>query len=85
MGVDGNFERLEEEVNRLLQVLEELRRENEALRSQVEDLQSQSRELRVDADRLAHLESEHQKAIDDRQEVKNRLQRILARLQEIPL
>ena len=75
MGVDGNFERLEDEVNRLLQVLEEQRRENETLRGQVEDLQSQGRKLQAETDRYARLESEYQKAMDDRQEVKGRLGR----------
>ena len=85
MGVDGNFERLEDEVNRLLQVLEEQRRENEALRQQVEDLQSQGRKLQAESERYNRLEGEYKKAMDDRQGVKERLERILARLQEIPL
>lgn len=85
MGVDGNFERLEDEVNRLLQVLEEQRRENETLRGQIEDLQSRDRKFQAETDRYAQLEGEYKQAMDDRQEVKKRLERILARLQEIPL
>ena len=85
MSVDGNFERLESEVNRLLDVLEQQRQENETLREQVGDLQTQDRQLKAEADRYARLEGEYKQAMDDRQEAKARLERILARLQEIPL
>ncbi len=61
MGVDGNFEGLEDEGNRLLQVLEEQRRENEALRQQVEDLQSQGRKLQAESERYTRLEANTKK------------------------
>ena len=46
MGVDGNFQRLEDEVIRLLDILEQLRQENAALKGRVgsQEAQQEARE-----------------------------------------
>ncbi len=85
MGVDGNFERLEEEVNRLLEVLDDLRRENASLRSRIDGLEAQRVEFQTLAQRLSNLEREYERAIEGREEVKQRVERVLSRLEEAPL
>ena len=45
MGIDGNFERLEGEVERLLEVLEQLRQENKTLQARIEAETSRSEEI----------------------------------------
>ena len=84
MGVDGNFQRLEDEVNRLLDLLEELRQENAALRSRIDSLETQNGELGELRERLGQLERESQEEAEKRAEVRVRIQRILSRLDEIP-
>jgi small-conductance mechanosensitive channel len=84
MGVDGNFQRLEDEVSRLLDVLEELRQENAALRGRVDSLTAQEAELLKLKERLGQMEGEAREEAAKRQEMRARIQRILSRLDEIP-
>ena len=85
VGVDGNFERLEEEVNRLLEVLDDLRRENTALQSRIDGLEAKNGELQTIAQRLSNLEIEYGRELEGRQQVKQRVERVLSRLEEGPL
>ena len=84
MGVDGNFQRLEEEVGRLLDVLEELRQENAALKSRADSLEGHEDELHKLKERLEQLEGEAREEAARRKEMRARIQRILSRLDEIP-
>ncbi len=84
MGVDGNFQKLEDEVNRLLEILEELRQENARLQTRVDALESQSGDRETLTRRLAEMEEEARLEAGRRGEVRARLERILGRLDEIP-
>ena len=83
MGVDGNFQRLESEVDRLLGVLEQFRQENEMLRAQVEAgelLKVENEEL---TGRLVKADEENRQATQDREQVRGKIQEILARLEQV--
>ena len=84
MGVDGNFQKLEDEVNRLLEILEELRQENARLQNRVDALESQNGDLEALNKRLAEMAEEARAEAGRRAEVRARLERILGRLDEIP-
>lgn len=62
MGVDGNFKRLEDEVNRLLEVLEKLRQENARQVEESASLREHNATLRQEntalKDRVEALEAE---------------------------
>ena len=55
MGVGGNFQRLEDEVGRLLDILEELRQENTSLKTRVDGLDAQEEEIRKLKERLSQM------------------------------
>ena len=83
MGVDGNFQRLESEVDRLLGLLEQFRQENEMLRAQVEAgelLKVENEEL---TGRLVKADEENRQATEDREQVRGKIQEILARLEQV--
>ena len=83
MGVDGNFQRLESEVDRLLGVLEQFRQENEMLRAQVEAgelLKVENEEL---TGRLVKADEENRQATQDREQARGKIQEILARLEQV--
>ena len=84
MGVDGNFQKLEDEVNRLLEILEELRRENASLHNRIDALESQNGDRETLTRRLAEMEKEARMEAGRRGKVRARLERILGRLDEIP-
>ena len=56
MGVDGNFQRLEDEVIRLLDILEQLRQENAALKGRVASQEAQQEEIRKLKEQLGQME-----------------------------
>ncbi len=85
MAVDSNFERLEEKLNRFVEVLAQFQQENAALKGQIEQLQSESVQLRSDNERLQRLESEFQQGVDGREEVKGRIENLLAKLDAVNL
>ena len=80
MAVDSNFERLEQEVNRLVEVLGRLRQENAELKSRVDTLTAESEQLRNDNARLQQIENEYQEASQNREVVKDRIENLLAKL-----
>ena len=84
-GVDGNFQRLEEEVNRLLEVLEQFRSENSTLRERTAALESGRQEVDRLRTRLAQLEEEQRQTAERNQLVKGRLGQILSRLEAADL
>ena len=83
MGVDGNFRRLESEVDRLLGVLEQFRQENETLRAQVEAGELLKVEIEELKARLAKSDEENHQATVDREQVREKIQEILARLEQV--
>lgn len=84
-GVDGNFRRLEEEVNRLLEVLEQLRGENTSLRERIATLESSQQDLEAVRERLASAEEERRLTTERNQQAKDRLASILDRLEQAEL
>ena len=85
MGVDGNFRRLESEVDRLLGVLEQFRQENETLRAQVEAGESLKVEIEELKSRIVRADEENRQATEDREQVREKIQEILARLEQVAI
>ena len=83
MGVDGNFRRLESEVDRLLGVLEQFRQKNETLRAQVEAGELLKVEIEELKARIAKADEENRQATADREQGRGKLQEILARLEQV--
>jgi len=85
MAVDSNFERLEQEVNRLVDILGKLRQENAELKSRAETLAADNEQLKSDNARLRQIEADHQEADLIREETKTRIETILAKLDAVEL
>ena len=83
--VDGNFKRLEEEVNRLLEVLEQLRDENATLRERIVGLEAAQQELETLRGRVTGVEEQHRQSEARDGEVRDRLEKLLSRLDEAAL
>ena len=56
MAMDSNFERLEQEVNRLVGVLNRLRQENADLKGQVGELEQKNQQGQSEIERLQQVE-----------------------------
>ena len=80
MAVDSTFARLEEEVNRLLELLGRLKQDNADLQAQLEGLRTENEECKSLGQRLQHTEQE---ALKSREEVKSRIESLLNRLDAI--
>ena len=85
MGVDGNFKRLEDEVERLIGVLERLKNENDSLMARVKILEAEGAEVTELRRRLAEADSKYTRAAEEREEAKVKIEAILSRLDQIPL
>lgn len=83
MAVDSNFERLEQEVNRLVEVLERLRRENATKNEEIQSLSSQNEALKSNIARLETALTESEDAEKVREEVKSRIAGILQKLDAV--
>ena len=85
MDVNQNFERLEQEVIRLMEVLEKLRKEN---LEQKERIQSLERDIGItcaENERLKPIETEHEESNRGKEEIKGRIENILSRLDGLNL
>ena len=80
MAVDSTFARLEEEVNRLLDLLGRLKQDNAELQAQIEGLRAEHEEFKGLSQRLQQTEQE---ALKSREEVKSRIGSLLNRLDAI--
>ena len=80
MAVDSTFARLEEEVNRLLELLGRLKQDNTELQQQLEQLQAENNDLKGLSQRLQQAE---QDAVKNREEVKSRIEGLLSRLDAV--
>ncbi len=85
MDVDSNFERLEQEVNRLVEVLGTLRQENADLKERVQGLEGEISIVSAENERLKKIESEHQESSRNKEEIKGRIEGILSRLDGLDL
>ncbi|MFT5089612.1 MAG: chromosome segregation ATPase [Candidatus Latescibacterota bacterium] len=85
MAMDSNFERLEQEVNRLVEVLNNLREENTDLKGQIQGFEEQAQQARGEIGRLQQVESEFKDANQTRDEVRGRVESLLTRLDGLEL
>jgi chromosome segregation ATPase len=85
MAMDSNFERLEQEVNRLVEVLNSLREENSTLKGQIRDFEEQAQQARGEIGRLQQVESEYKEANQTRDEIRGRIENLLTRLDGLEL
>jgi FtsZ-binding cell division protein ZapB len=83
--VDGNFKRLEEEVNRLLEVLQQLRGENATLQERITSLEATQQELETLRGRMTGVEQQNRQAEARDGQVRTRLESLLSRLDEAAL
>ena len=83
--VNLNFERLEQEVIRLMEVLEKLRTENTSLKEQTKSLQDELSVVSAENERLKQIESAYQESNQGKEVIKGRIENILNRLDGIDL
>ena len=62
MAMDSNFERLEQEVNRLVEVLNRLRQENADLKGQIGELEQKNQQAQSEIERLQQVEGAYREA-----------------------
>ena len=85
MDVNQNFERLEQEVIRLMEVLEKLRSENTSLKEQTKSLQDEISVVSAENERLKQIESAYPESNQGKEVIKGRIENILNRLDGLDL
>ena len=85
MDVNQNFERLEQEVIRLMEVLEKLRKENLEKKDRIQSLEGDISIVSAENERLKQVESAYQESNRDKEEIKGRVENILSRLDGLNL
>ena len=85
MDVNQNFERLEQEVLRLMDVLEKTRSENAELKDHIRGLEGEISGVNAENERLKTVESEYAESNRGKEEIKGRIENILTRLDGLDL
>ena len=85
MDVDQNFERLEQEVLRLMDVLEKIRAENAELKERIKGMEGDISGVSAENERLKMVESEYAESNRGKEEIKGRIENILTRLDGLDL
>jgi predicted nuclease with TOPRIM domain len=85
MDVTQNFERLEQEVLRLMDVLDNTRSENAELKDQIKGLEGEISVVSAENERLKTVESEYAESNRGKEEIKGRIENILTRLDGLDL
>ena len=85
MDVNQNFERLEQEVLRLMDVLEKTRSENAELKHHIKGLEGEISVVSAENERLKTVESEYAESNRGKEEIKGRIENILTRLDGLDL
>ncbi|MBT5326427.1 MAG: hypothetical protein HOL51_09900 [Gemmatimonadetes bacterium] len=85
MDVNQNFERLEQEVIRLMEVLEKLRKENLEQKEQIQNLERDIGITNAENERLKPIETAHEESNRGKEEIKGRIENILSRLDGLNL
>ena len=80
MPMDSNFERLEQEVNRLVEILNRLRQENADLKGQIGELEEKNQQAQGEIERLQQVEVAYREINQNREEVKGRIENLLHQL-----
>lgn len=83
MAVDTNFERLEQEVTRLVDLLGRMRQDNAELKRQVDELTSENGQLKSQCARLAQVETELKEMGQNREVIRGRIVDLLAKLESV--
>ncbi|MBT4976988.1 MAG: hypothetical protein HOI20_02785 [Gemmatimonadetes bacterium] len=85
MDVNQNFERLEQEVIRLMEVLEKLRKENLEQKELIQNLERDIGITNAENERLKPIETAHEESNRGKEEIKGRIENILSRLDGLNL
>ena len=85
MDVNQNFERLEQEVIRLMEVLEKLRKENLEQKELIQNLERDIGITNAENERLKPIETAHEESNRDKEVIKGRIENILSRLDGLDL
>lgn len=85
MAVDNQFERLEGEVDRLVQLLGHLKQENTNLQNRLQDLEAEHDSLQETNTHLEQIAQTHQETLKTNDEVKGRLENLLGKLDQVQL
>ncbi|MDE0962048.1 MAG: hypothetical protein OSB73_02880 [Candidatus Latescibacteria bacterium] len=85
MDVNQNFERLEQEVIRLMEVLEKLRKENLEQKERIQNLERDIGITNAENERLKPIETAHEESNRGKEEIKGRIENILSRLDGLNL
>lgn len=83
MAVDTNFERLEQEVTRLVDLLGRMRQDNAEMKRQVDELTSENGQLKSQCARLAQVETELKEMGQSREVIRGRIVDLLAKLESV--
>ena len=85
MDVNQNFERLEQEVLRLMDVLERIRTENAELKERIKGMEEDITVVTAENEKLKMVESEYAESNRGKEEIKGRIENILTRLDGLDL
>ena len=85
MDVNQNFERLEQEVIRLMEILEKLRKENLEQKELIQNLERDIGITNAENERLKPIETAHEESNRGKEEIKGRIENILSRLDGLNL
>ena len=83
MPVDSHFERLEQEVGRLVEILTALRQENRELKTRLEGTEGEIAQLRAENARLRQVEEQFQEITKSREIIRSRIESLLAKLDAV--
>lgn len=83
MAVDTNFERLEQEVTRLVDLLGRIRQDNADLKHQVDGLTAENGQLKSQCARLAQVEAELKEMGQSREVIRGRIEGLLTKLESV--
>ena len=83
MSMDNNFEVLEQEVDRLVEALSQLREENEQLKEQLNESTSLQKKTQDELELLRQHERELKTVKDNHEAVRERIKGLLERLNKI--
>lgn len=85
MAVDSSFDRLEQEVGRLVEVLGTLRQENAELKTRLDGVNAEVEQLKNENARLQQVENQYQEATQSREAMRDRIEGLLGRLDSVEL
>jgi FtsZ-binding cell division protein ZapB len=85
MAVESHFERLEQEVGRLVEVLGTLRQENIELKARLDGLEKETEQLKSENTRLTRVEEQFQEVAQSRDAIRGRIESLLTKLDAVEI